>query len=59
MLSNLFRERELDIRQRGDSHMVYDRNNNVVKLKLANIWRNRDGMYAKPKSYKSLSCIIL
>jgi hypothetical protein len=49
---NNSKSREEDIKLRGENHQVVDYNGMVVSLKDAKIWKEYDGNYFPPESYK-------
>lgn len=50
--------RKKDILERGEAHMVYDKNGNMVALKAASLW-HENGKYVPPPSTQVLECNIM
>lgn len=54
----ILKERDLDIKERGENHPVYDKDGNLSKLRDITPWYDEDYKYVKPKSTMSLDCCI-
>ena len=50
--------RKKDILERGEAHMVYDKNGKIVALKGASLW-HENGRYVPPPSTQVLECNIM
>ena len=50
--------RKNDIIERGEAHMVYDKNGKMVALKAASLW-HENGKYVPPPSTQVLECNIM
>lgn len=50
--------RKNDIIERGEAHMVYDKNGKIVALKAASLW-HENGKYVPPPSTQVLECNIM
>lgn len=50
--------RKADIENRGEKHMVYDKNGKIVALMAASLWHDQ-GKYVPPASTQVLECIIM
>ena len=50
--------RKNDIIERGEAHMVYDKNGKMVALKAASLW-HENGRYVPPQSTQVLECNIM
>lgn len=54
----ILKERDLDIKERGENHPVYDKDGNISKLRDITPWYDEDYKYVKPQSTMSLDCCI-
>lgn len=54
----ILKDRENDLKERGDDHSVYDYSGKIVTLKASALWYDENCKYVKPKSTETLDCII-
>ncbi len=57
-MNQILKDREDDLKERGDDHPVYDYSGKIVTLKAALLWYDENCKYVKPKSTETLDCII-